>query len=82
LKPDLQQSCKDIMKRFREKQNYEKTYKEFVSLAPVKTFFVTKTKSHTVNQHKQRKYADCLVLFLQSMTTQVLSLILVIGKSI
>jgi hypothetical protein len=45
LKPDLQQSCKDIMKRFREKQNYEKTYKEFVSLAPVKTFFVTKTKS-------------------------------------
>ncbi|XP_063399629.1 uncharacterized protein LOC134684276 [Mytilus trossulus] len=48
LKADLQQSCKEIMKRFVEKQNYEKSYREFSGLAPVKSFFVTKLKSQQV----------------------------------
>ncbi|XP_052064281.1 histone-lysine N-methyltransferase KMT5B-like isoform X1 [Mytilus californianus] len=48
MKTDLQQSCKEIMKRFVEKQNYEKAYREFSALAPVKSFFVTKLKSQQV----------------------------------
>ena len=48
MKTDLQQICKDIMGRFTEKQNYEKAYKEFTALTPVKTYFLTKTKSQQI----------------------------------
>lgn len=45
MKPDLQQICKEVMEKFTEKQNYEKAYKEFTALTPVKTYFLTKNKS-------------------------------------